>query len=64
MARTVFVNGQIYEETGQRTVIVNGQIFEETTAAGGAATVSPMGHQRLDNQYMAIAASRLNGVLQ
>jgi len=34
----------------------------------GAAVVPPvaipLGHHRLDNQYMPIAASRLNGVLQ
>lgn len=35
----------------------------ERVAAGGV-TPSPFGHQRLDNQYSAIAASRLNGVLQ
>lgn len=27
-------------------------------------TAVPLGHHRLDNQYAAIAASRLNGVLQ
>lgn len=33
-------------------------------APGTGVTPSPFGHQKLDNQYSAIAASRLNGVLQ
>lgn len=33
-------------------------------AAVGGVTEVPLGHQRLDNQFAVIAASRLNGVLQ
>lgn len=66
MAKTVIVNGRIYEETGARTAVVGGSIYEETSGGAPPAgpDVVPLGHQRLDNQYSAIAASRINGVLQ
>ena len=35
---------------------------QEVVSTGPVAI--PLGHHRLDNQYMPIAASRLNGVLQ
>lgn len=39
-------------------------IASPTFTIDAVQTAVPLGHQRLDNQYAAIAASRLNGVLQ
>jgi hypothetical protein len=45
MARLVIINGQIYEETGERTVIVNGAILEETVAVAAGETVVLSGQE-------------------
>ena len=49
------------------TMISEGdELWDTATLTSNAAGVTavPLGHHRLDNQYYAIAASRLNGVLQ
>lgn len=33
MAKTIMVNGQIYEETDERSIIINTAVFEETVSA-------------------------------
>ena len=40
MARKLLINGQIYEETGERKVIINGGIFEESVASGASVTLT------------------------
>jgi hypothetical protein len=51
-----------YLETGTRLVVANGRVYLESVST--AAAVSPLGHQNLHQQYMAVATSRLNGMLQ
>ena len=70
IGNTFYVNGRLYgEDSTQPTVYVNGRLVSGapspvTQTPPGPSGVVPLGHHRLDNQYAAIAASRLNGVLQ
>lgn len=67
--KTIPVDGQVFKSvdpaTAQIVFLPDGQILRmPAAAAGGGPTVSPLGQQFLDRQFSAIAAARLNGVLQ
>jgi len=54
-----------FDVADQTVMTPSGFVINATIeAAAAGVTPSPWGHQRLDNQYAAIAAHRLNGVLQ